>query len=401
MEAISSVHSLDLEKQRRIRLLKKQVLLCPGPVMVSEHVKTALLHPDIGHREPEFSILLERVRAKLSLIFGVVHPDEYATVIINGSGSAANESVISSLGADKKILVLSNGEFGERLAELAECHELEFIHLALPWGTPIKVEDVERAIEEHHPDVVAMVHHETSTGMLNPIQLIGELTHRTGTWLYVDAVSSLAAEWVDVERNHIDLCTSSSNKALSSVTGLSFVCGRKEVFEQLKDVRCRTKYLNLYRHYQLETELAQTPNTPSLTVLFALDAALDEILERGLTNQIHRTRSFASLLREGMRSMGLSFAIPEQHMSNVLTTVLVPEGVDYQTLKDRLKERGYLVYGGKGPLSNRAFQVANIGMIKEHHLHDFLRDLQWILTLVTAPDQPAPKPVDALASALH
>ncbi len=391
MEAISSVHSLDLENQRRVRLLKKQILLCPGPVMVSEHVKTALLHPDIGHREPEFSALLKRARAKLSLVFGVIHPDEYATVVINGSGSAANESVISSLGEGRKILVLSNGEFGERLAELSECHELELTHLKYPWGTPIPVAEVERAIAAHDPDVVAMVHHETSTGMLNPIQKIGALTHQAGKWLFVDAVSSLAAEWVDVERNHIDLCTSSSNKALSSCTGLSFVCGRRAVFESLKHVRCRTKYLNLYRHYQMETELAQTPNTPSLTVLFALDAALDELLERGLTNQIHRTRAHATLLREGLRAMGLSFVIPEHHMSNVLTTVAVPEGVDYQAIKDRLKERGYLVYGGKGPLTDKAFQVANIGMVKEQHLHDFLRDLQWILSVLSASDKPEPK----------
>ena len=187
-------HQQHHESQRRARIIAKQMLLCPGPVMLSERVRNALLHSDIGHREEEFSELLDRSRLKLSQVFGVRNHDKYSTVVITGSGSAANESVLSSIGSDKRILILTNGEFGERLIYLADIHQLNIIRFQLEWGEAFKVSDIEKAIEKANPDVVAMVHHETSTGMLNPIDAVGKICKKHEKLFYVDAVSSLGAE---------------------------------------------------------------------------------------------------------------------------------------------------------------------------------------------------------------
>lgn len=384
MEARPEVHPLYQESQRRARIIAKQMLLCPGPVMLSDRVRSALLHSDIGHREEEFSDLLDRSRLKLSQVFGVKNHDKYTTVVITGSGSAANESVLSSIGSDKRILILANGEFGERLIGLAEIHQLKVIRFQLEWGESFKVSDIEKAVKQADPDVVAMVHHETSTGMLNPIEAVGRICRKHSKLFYVDAVSSLGAEYVNVEKNHIDFCTASSNKALSSVCGLSFVCGRRTAFESLKDVKSRTSYLNLYKHYHYETRLSQTPNTPAVTALFALDAALDELLQAGLDDRVRRCRMLASMLREELRSLGLKFAIPENHMSSVLTTACLPENISYHDLREGLKKRGFVVYGGKGPLEGRAFQVANIGTVHRKYISDFARSLKWVLSFLSA-----------------
>ena len=184
---------------------------------------------------------------------------------------------------------------------------------------------------------------------------------------------------MDVEKNHITFCTSSSNKALASVCGLSFVCGQVAAFESLKDVKSRTCYLNLYNHYRYETQAHQTPNTPNLSVYFALDAALNEVLYEGMHQRYKRHQRFASILRRAMERMGIAFFIPEHHMSNSVTTAWVPAGVPYQRLRDRLKERGFVVYGGKGELADRVFQVANMGNLDEPTIGLFLDALRDVL----------------------
>ncbi len=353
-----------------------QGLFCPGPVNVSNEVKEALLHPDIGHREVEFTTLLKRIRQKLSTVFGVRNFLKYTSVVINGSGSAANEAVLSSIGRDTKVLVLANGEFGDRLIELSEYYQETVNSLQLNWGESFRTDAIERALDEYKPDLVAMVHHETSTGMLNPISLVGKMCRARKIQLFVDTVSSLAAETVDVEKNHITYCTSSSNKAIASVCGLSFVCGRVSAFESLRDVRRQTRYLDLYRHYKYETDLNQTPNTPSLTVYFALDAALNQILRVGLPERMAKIERKARLLRSEIAKMGLEAIVPEDKMSRVLTTFRLPDHISYDYLRDALKDRGFVIYGGKGPLENKVFQVANIGEIDKRSIQKFIKALR-------------------------
>jgi 2-aminoethylphosphonate-pyruvate transaminase len=363
------------------------VLMSPGPVMISENTRKALLHPDICHREEEFSEILTRIRFNLLRLYGVSNDLTHSCVVLTGSGSAANEAVLNSLAPKvKKTLIVANGEFGERLVGIADRHMMKKVVLKYDWGHRIRPDDVEKTLTEN-PDVdlVCVVHHETSTSMLNPIGSIGEITFKFRKLFFVDAISSLGAEPVEVERNHISFCSSTPNKAIAAPPGLSFICGERREFEELRNIPARVSYLDLFKHYQYEEELFQTPNTPAVHLFFALDVALNELLSEDLEKRINRYRKLACLLRTGMKKLGLSFYISEELMPNVLTTVNLPEGIDPQLFHDDLRERGYIIYPGKGKLKNKVFQVANMGAITEEDINGFLHSLKIVLREHTKP----------------
>ncbi len=359
--------------------IRPQLLFCPGPVLVSERVKAAFAAPEIGHREVEFSEMLNRVRRKLGKVFGIRNFHRYTTVVLNGGGSAANEAVLGSAAAGRRVLVLSNGEFGERLVTIAQHLGVDVEGLKLRWGQPFDLAAIEAAVTRGRFDALAWVHHETSTGMLNPLADIADLAHRHGLETYVDAVSSLGGVPVDVEDNGLTFCTSSANKAVGSVPGLAFVCGRRDAFEALAPVRAHSPYLDLYRHFSYNDRQHQTPNTPAVTLYFALEAALDELLEEGLASRYVRIRGLAQRLRDGFAGLGLRAILPESHMSPLLTTLELPAGFSSAEFLDRLKRAGYIVYAGKGILRDRAFQVANIGALTMRHVEGFLAALQNII----------------------
>jgi 2-aminoethylphosphonate-pyruvate transaminase len=352
-------------------VVSEQILLCPGPVMVSPQVKSALLHSDIGHRETEFIEVLARTRQKLNQVFGV-KSNQYTNVILTGSGTAANESLLSSYGPGKRLAIVTNGEFGNRLLEIARCHELEYIPIDFGWGRRVDLQRVENIIREERVDALMMVHHETSTGMLNPVDQMGDLLRRYQVDFLVDAVSSLGAEALSVEEAGITFCTASANKAIAALPGLAFVCGKKAAFAALRDVKPRTRYLDLYRHYEYEEIHSQTPNTPAVSLFFALETALDELLQDTLEKRMDDYGRLSQLVRTRLKRMGLSFVIDEVDMSRVLTTVYYPEGIDVEAFHEWIKKHNYVIYRGKGPYLGKAFQIANIGHVTEEQITAFL-----------------------------
>lgn len=359
--------------------IRRQLLFCPGPVLVSRRVKTALAAPEIGHREVEFCELLNRVRLHLGKVFGVRNFHRYTTVVLTGSGTAANEAVLGTAGIGRRLLVLTNGEFGERLYEIATHLGLDARALRMRWGQPFNLDAVEAVLASGEVDALAFAHHETSTGMLNPLAEIAALARRYRVQTFVDAVSSLGGVPIDVEAHGITFCTGSANKAIASIPGLAFVCGRRDAFEALASVASRSVYLDLHRHFRYNDRLYQTPNTPAVNLYFALEAALDELLAEGLDRRVERLQALARRLRRGMRRLGLRPFIPIRLMSPLLTTVELPVGFSAEEFHERLKGAGYIVYAGKGILRDRAFQVANIGALTARHVDAFLEALRRIL----------------------
>jgi 2-aminoethylphosphonate-pyruvate transaminase len=356
--------------------ISEQVLLCPGPVMVSQRVKTALLHADIGHRETEFIEILTRTRSKLLKAYGADKTGAYTNVIITGSGTAANEALLSSYGPGKNILILSNGEFGNRLLDIARCHHLHVTPLEFGWMQPIDLEQVERKLANGRFDAVMMVHHETSTGMLNPIYDVGNIATQYNVDFLVDAVSSIGAEYLDLERANITFCTASANKAIGSLPGLAFVCGKRDAFAALDRHAAHTRYLDLYRHYEFEELHYQTPNTPAVSLFYALETALDELLADGIEARMEHCSKLTTIIRTRLKELGMQFVIPEEHMSRVLTTVYYPDGIDVEAFHTWIKEHNFVIYRGKGPLLGKAFQIANIGHVKVEHVVKFLEVME-------------------------
>jgi 2-aminoethylphosphonate-pyruvate transaminase len=357
---------------REIAAISEQILLCPGPVRVSPAVRRALAHEDIGHRESEFVEVLTRTRQKLLQVYGVGSRSGYTDVILTGSGTAANEAVISSYCPGKRTLVLMNGEFGARLLDLCHCHAIDVTALDFGWAMPYRLDQIDAALASGNYDVVLMVHHETSTGMLNPVHQVGAVCSMHGAALCVDAISSIGAENQEIAEANITFCTGSANKAIGSLPGLAFVCGKKEAFASLADRQSRSRYLDLFRHFEFEEKRYQTPNTPAVSLFFALEAALDELLSETLEGRMRHYAELSSTVRQGFSSIGWRTVIPASMMSRVLTTFYYPDDVDVEHFHQWVRQHDYVIYRGKGPLENRAFQVANIGCLSKGDVERFV-----------------------------
>lgn len=300
-------------------------------------------------------------------------------MLITGSGTAANESILSSVVGNKNILILSNGEFGERLYNISKIHNKNTFLLKFAWGKSLDLKKIEAYLKKHEIDIVTMVHHETSSGMLNPLEKVGALAKANGAMFIVDCVSSAGAEVIDMEKYHIAFCSSSSSKAIGSYSGLSFVVGKTEEFEKLKNLPIKSTYLNLYKFYHFIKTLSQTPNTPAVHLFFALEQALLNILNEGVLNHHADLRRKSNLLRKGMLELGLKFLIDQKDMCSVLTTVYIPSHIDVGVFRKKLRKKSIIIYEGKGCLKNRVFQVGNIGNLSFDDIQFFLDSLGEIL----------------------
>ncbi len=359
-------------------------LMNPGPVKTTARVKSALVHHDVSHRDVSFSELLVSLTGKLRRIFR--GSPEHTVVMITGSGTAAMEcSISSTVPPDRKILIVDNGAFGERLYEIARLHEMNVVHLRYAWGDQVDPADVQRAFDEH-PDiaVVAMIHHETSVGLLNPVGEVGAICRRNDALLIVDAVSSLGAEDIDVVRDNVDICYSSANKCLHAISGAGFVCVSPRVWQKIEHIKPRSYYLDLKRYRKYMDELAQTPFTPAVSAYFALDAACDEILADGISSRRTSYRQLNARLRRGLADLGMVPFTRTGHESHSVVTCAVPTGVTFGELYEGLKARGYIVYGCKDVLAEKFLQVANMGDLDEATIADFLDTARAVIEEIRA-----------------
>lgn len=357
-------------------MVTRKMLFSPGPVLTSERVKASLIHPDLCHRRPDFEQVLHRVRENILRLFNADH--EYTSVVISGSGTAANETALSSIIKDAdEVLLIKNGEFGERLHDILNCYRLRVHVLEYPWGSPLELSDVRRyLVGNENIQWVCMVFHETSTGMLNPVHQIGELAYEFQRRFYVDCVSAVGGEDIQVVRDHIDACSGVPNKAVGGLPGVGFVVARRASLPALEEVGRRNIYLNLQKHIESADLHDQTPNTPSVTMIVALDEALQELLEEGLENRMRRYRECSHLIRAEVRNMNLSILVPDHLASSTVTSVFLPDGIHVDEFIDELDRQGYVVYPGKRHLHQQnMFQIANMGQIQAQDCRKFLQVL--------------------------
>jgi 2-aminoethylphosphonate-pyruvate transaminase len=353
--------------------LARYTLFNPGPVMTSARVKAALVHHDVCHRDQDYTGVVRRLRAKLRPVFGAGAAHEI--LLLTGSGTAAMEMALSSVVPHgRAILTIENGAFGERLGEIAELHRLPHVRLRRPWGSLVDPADVEAALAaDPRIGAVAMIHHETSVGIVNPVAAVGRLCRARGVTSVVDAVSSLGAEDLDVERDQIDVCFSSANKCLHSVAGVSFLCVAPAVWPRIEAAPPRVYYLDLLRYRRYFAELEQTPFTPAVSAFFALEAALDELAEQGgvpARRELYRRRNL--LVRRVLTDLGFQSFTNTGRESHGIVTMRVPPAITVDALYDGLKERGYIVYRCKGPLAADHIQIANMGEIPDSTIDTFL-----------------------------
>lgn len=358
--------------------MPRTVLLNPGPVNVTDRVRQALMLPDLCHREKEFSDLMAAIRAKLLKAFDI--EEGFTSALVSGSGTAALEmAVSSSLTPGRSMLVIQNGVYGERIGKICDVYKFNRHTLKLGWGEPPSLEDIENELKQN-PDieVVALVHHETTTGLLNPLKEVGELARRYEKVFLVDCISSLAGDEIDF--NSIDIAVGTANKCLQGFPGVSFVLFREKDLARLRKIPERTLYFNLTGYHKAQ-EAGGMLFTPAIPAHYALDVALDELIEETVAGRVTRYAKAARFLRAGFKDIGLEFLIPEGWRSNCLTSLRLPKGLGYEKLHDGLKANGFVIYAGQGKLSDNIFRIANMGDITQEEFERFLQTLKRILKL--------------------
>lgn len=370
-----------------IYLKSSHKLFCPGPVNVAENVRQVVATLEIGHREKEFSALFKSVNSKLLDVFEIREQSKYQSIVITGSGSAANEAVLSSVVGQKNILVISNGEFGQRLGDISRIHNPNTFQIRLEWGTAFNLTEIKKFVKENNIEMISIVHHETSTGMLNPILKVGKIVKEYGLLFHVDAVSSAGSDKIDIEESNIDFLTTSSSKALGSIPGLSIVVGKVRSFESIKDIPPRTAYLNLYKFYRYAKDVKQTPNTPAVQLFGALEQALSNILVNRVENVRLDLRKKALLIRKTLKQLKIYPLLESKHqLSSMLTTFSLPDYLLASDLKNALKSLGFVIYDGKGPLKDRVFQIASIGEITFAQIQQFKVAFETVISQYKTPE---------------
>ena len=341
---------------------REWILLNPGPANTSREVREALVIPDLCHREPELFDVMRDCRERLVRL--CEGGDGFAAVLFTGSGTAAVEAAVASaVPDDGGILIVDNGVYGDRLLRIARAHGL--VHRALSYdvATPARPADVGDALRaDRRLTHVAVVHHETTTGVLNPVAEIVRAAAGEGRRVLVDAMSSLFGEPLDVTQDGIDFVMASANKCLQGVPGISFVLARRSALDALRGRPARSVYLDLWSHYATQ-EQDNTPFTPAVQVLHAMRQALRELEKEGVAERIGRYAENARVLRRGMAALGFEILVPEGARSSILTTFKLPAGIAYDPLHDAMKRRGYIIYAGQGDIRKYAFRVSNMGTL--------------------------------------
>lgn len=356
-------------------MIKRNVLLNPGPATTTDTVKLAQVVPDICPREKDFADLMKGFRHD---ILKTVHADpaNYTAVLFCGSGTLNMDVCLNSLlPAEAKVLVVNNGAYSSRAVEICKAYGLNHIDLRFPVDELPDMSRVEATLKEN-PDIrlVYTTHNETGTGICNPIREIGALAHRYGATFVVDTTSTLAMRPIDVARDNIDFCMASAQKGIMAMTGLSFVIGRTDLIVASKDYPKRSYYCNLYLQYEYFEKTGQMHFTPPVQTVYAAVQGLKEYFAEGETAKWERHKRVFEAIHAGLDELGFKDVIRREWQSGLVVSVLYPDDPNWDFMKvhDYCYERGFTIYPGKIASTN-TFRLCSLGAIDEADIKAFFK----------------------------
>ncbi len=358
--------------------IKRNILLNPGPATTTDTVKMAQVVPDICPREKEFAGMMKSLRADL---LKVAHaPEEkYTSVLFCGSGTINIDICLNSLlPADKRVLVVNNGAYSTRAVEICQYYGLPHIDLRSSVFEQPDLDAVKKTLDDN-PDIalVYTTHHETGTGILNPIREIGAMAHDHGAVFVVDTTSSLGMIPFDMEQDNVDFCMASAQKGLMAMTGLSFIIGNEAEIRRSKDYPKRSYYCNLYLQYDFFERTGEMHFTPPVQTIYATMQALKEYFEVGEEAKFARHRRVIDAIHEGLAQMGLREVIRRDIQSGLVASVQYPddENWDFERVHDYCYERGFTIYPGKISTTN-TFRLCALGTIDAPDIEAFFKVLR-------------------------
>ncbi|KGM92765.1 septum site-determining protein [Clostridium novyi A str. 4552] len=363
--------------------IKRNILLNPGPATTTDTVKYAQVVEDICPREKEFGKIMEFISKELTGF--VADNEKYATVLLGGSGTAAVEAMLSSVIGDECLIIINNGAYGKRMCEIASAYNMKFLEFKSSPFEALDLRILEDVIKSSNVKIshLAIVHHETTTGLLNDIKDIGQLCKRYNIDMIVDAMSSYAGIPIDMEAMNISYLASSSNKCIQGMAGVSFVIANLEKLLQLKDLKGRNYYLNLYKQYEYFKNNYQMRFTPPVQTLYALKQAIIETKKETIEKRYKRYSKCCETLIKGLDRLKLNHLVDDKNHSKLITTVLEPnlKNYNFEDMHDYLYERGFTIYPGKISSIN-TFRIANIGEINYKDIEKFLTVLEQYLNKI-------------------
>ena len=354
-------------------IVKRNVLLNPGPSTTTDTVKMAQVVPDICPREKEFASLMKGLREDLVKI---VHGDleKYTSVLFCGSGTINIDVCINSLLPEGgKVLVVNNGAYSTRAAEICEYYGLPHINLKFPVDQRPDLAVVEETLK-NNPDIklVHTTHNETGTGILNPIREIGALAHKYGAIFTVDTTSTYAMRPINIEEDNIDFCMASAQKGLMAMTGLSFVVGNRSIIEKSKEYPKRSYYCNLFLQYDCFEKTGEMHFTPPVQTIYAALQGIKEYWAEGEEGKWARHTRVFNAINEGLDKLGFKQVIKPEWRTGLVSTAIYPDDPNwsFEKVHDYCYERGFTIYPGKISSTN-TFRLCALGAIDVKDIEDF------------------------------
>ncbi|MGL5328029.1 MAG: pyridoxal-phosphate-dependent aminotransferase family protein [Peptostreptococcaceae bacterium] len=355
-------------------------LFIPGPINVSQEVLECMTTQVIGHRSIEASKLQQEISKKLQKLF---YTD--STILLStSSGSGLMEGSIRSC-TFKRAAVFSCGSFGDRWYKMGVSNMVPVDLFKVELGQAISPEMVDKVLSTGKYDLIAVTHNETSTGISNPIEAIGEVVKKYDDIIYcVDAVSSAGGMKIEVDRIGIDICITSVQKALGLPPGMAICTFSQKSVHRAKKVPFRGTYFDLLAIYEyIVNKNYQYPSTPSLSHMFALNFQLDQILKEGLENRFARHEEMAKIVRIWANEHFQIFT-NLNYLSNTLTVINNTQGISVSNLNKKLNERGFEIANGYGDLKEKTFRISHMGDYTPRDIKELLININDILDIKTS-----------------
>jgi aspartate aminotransferase-like enzyme len=343
--------------------MEETLLMIPGPTKVAPRVLKAMSDAVMNHRSAEFAEILTEVNEMMSEVFETENP----SYTITGSGTAAMEAAVGNiLNKGDKILNIVGGKFGERFAQIAQANGSTPVKLDVEWGTAVNPEDVKNILEEDDEiKAVTIVHNETSTGVASPIEEVGKIVKDYNALYVVDTVSSLGGDDVAVDDYNIDICVTGSQKCLAAPPGMAAITVSDDAWDVIDKTQSTSYYLDIrkYRKYA-QNKPAETPYTPSVSLMYAMREALNMIMEEGLESRIKRHQLAATATRNGIKAIGLELFANVDVSSTTVTAIKMPEGVTDKDMRGTMRDKyGIVLAGGQDHLKGNVFRIGHMGNV--------------------------------------
>lgn len=354
-------------------MIKRNVLLNPGPSTTTDTVKMAQVVPDICPREQEFAKLMKDLREDLVKI---VHGDlnKYTSVLFCGSGTISIDVVLNSLlPQGKKVLIVNNGAYSSRAVEICEYYGLPYINLQFPVDKRPELDKIEMALKNHRDiGLVHTTHNETGTGILNPVREIGDLVHKYDAIFTVDTTSTYAMRPIHIENDNIDFLMASAQKGLMAFTGLSFIVGNRNIIEESANNPKRSYYCNLYMQYDFFERTGEMHFTPPVQTIYATIQALKEYWAEGEDAKWARHTRVFKAINNGLDELGFRQIIKPEWRAGLVSSIIYPDDPNwnFDFIHDYCYNHGFTIYPGKISTLN-TFRLCALGAIDEADIKDF------------------------------